>query len=83
MYTFFLKSMKQEYKEKEGKKNAKLFRKAWRFGDICLNIQKFYVTFPHNGIRRYVLSAAEATEYDDCNKNDKPNVIIKSISQAT
>lgn len=38
-------------------------------------------TFPADGGE--LISTAEAAEYDNCYKNDNPNVIIKSISQAT
>ena len=46
--------------------------------------QNFYCIIPaktpYYGYSRYVLSAAEATEYDDCNQNDNPKVIVERIT---
>ena len=48
---------------------------------ILQDIQQAFRIFPADGGE--LISTAEAAEYDNCYKNDNPDVIIKSISQAT
>ena len=68
-----------EKKAKNGRKNTALFQKERHFSGYFLDLRIFHVT---DGIilhQHYVLTA-EAAEYDDSDQDDKPNVVVKSVS---
>lgn len=63
-----------------GKKKIPLFfQKERHFSGYSLDLRIFHVT-DRDYFRRYYVFNREAAEYDDSDQDDKPNVVIESVS---
>ncbi len=54
------------------------YKKHGTLREISFKVSIYLVKSGYDFLKRNgdMLSATEATEYDDCDKNDKPNVVI-------
>lgn len=62
-----------------GRKNTALFQKERHFSGYSLDLRIFHVTDGVISVGTMFLTA-EAAEYDDSDQDDKPNVVVESVS---
>ena len=61
-----------------GRKNTALFQKERYFSGYSLDLRIFHVTDIISVDTMFL--TAEAAEYDDSDQDDKPNVVVESVS---
>ena len=71
--------MQAPFLPQNGRKNTALFQKERHFSGYSLDLRIFHVTDRNFSCGTMFLTA-EAAEYDDSDQDDKPNVVVKSVS---